>query len=74
MKKWLIWYKHTFSGDSFEGTFEEAKEFAIEQIKNELAKANLTLPIPIDNCGVQEMCYSYEDFIEDIDEDDEEEN
>lgn len=66
--KWYIWYKHTFAGDDFEGTYEEAKAFAIQSLKEEFEERGITLPIEVKNHGKDEIWDSYEDFIEEIEE------
>lgn len=74
--KWSIWYKHTFTGDTFEGTYEEALQFGIKNVKEYLEEENINLPVVVNNCGKREICATCEDFIEEIEEfysDDEEE-
>ena len=66
--KWAIWYKHTFGGDKIEGTYEEAKAFGIQSVKEELEERGIVLPVTVDNCGKKEVCNIYEDFIEEIEE------
>lgn len=66
--KWAIWYKHTFGGDKIEGTYEEAKAFGIQSVKEELEELGIVLPVTVDNCGKKEVCNTYEDFIEEIEE------
>lgn len=65
-KTWLIAYHHTCCGDEFEGTYEEAKNFAIETLQKELA--GIVFPVTVNNCGDKIICNCYEDFIEVIEE------
>lgn len=65
MKKWEIFYKHTFGVDTFQGTYEEAKAFAIKILKEEDFKG-VSFPITINKCGIKEIIYRVEDLIEEI--------
>lgn len=66
--KWSIWYKHTFTGDTFEGTYKEAEQFGIKNVKEYLEEENISLPVVVNNCGKRETCATYKDFIEEIEE------
>ena len=65
-KNWSIYYKHTFAFDTFEGTYEQAVDFAIQTIKQDLEEDGIILPITVHNCGTVEICNNYVDLIEEI--------
>ena len=66
-KQWLIEYRYTFGADVYKGTYEEAENWAVEQVKKDLeTDKDFKFPITVYDCDRYVTCNCYKDLITSI--------